>query len=60
VGIARATGVPESWLQGYVNASYVTIAGTAVVAPKAKGKLRVQMDELWSFVDDNGQSSGSG
>ena len=22
--------------------------------PKAEGKLRVQMDELWSFVDDRG------
>ena len=26
----------------------------AEVVPKAKGKLRVQLDELWSFVDDKG------
>ena len=53
-GIARATGVSESWLQNYVNACYEWIAKTATVIPKAKGKLKVQMDELWSFVDDKG------
>jgi len=53
-GIVRATGVSESWLQGYVKASYETIPRTVVVKPKAKGKLRVQRDELWSFVNDKG------
>jgi IS1 family transposase/predicted RNA-binding Zn-ribbon protein involved in translation (DUF1610 family) len=52
-GIVRATGVSESWLQGHVNA-LATIPRTVVVKPKAKGKLRVQMDELWSFVNDKG------
>ena len=51
-GIARATGVSDSWLQDYVNACYEAVPQTAAVVPKAKGKLKVQMDELWSFVDD--------
>jgi IS1 family transposase/transposase-like protein len=53
-GIARVSGVSESWLQAYVNDAYDKVERTATVIPKAKGKLRVQMDELWSFVDDKG------
>jgi insertion element IS1 protein InsB len=53
-GIARVTQVSESWLQEYVNDAYAKVARTASVTPKAKGKLTVQMDELWSFVDDKG------
>ena len=53
-GIARATGVSQSWLQNYVNACYEWVPKVAAVMPKAKGKLKVQMDELWSFVDDKG------
>ena len=53
-GIARATGVSDSWLQDYVNACYEAVPQTAAVIPKAKGKLKVQMDELWSFVDNKG------
>lgn len=53
-GIARVTGVSESWLQVYVNEAYAQVARTASIIPKAKGKLTVQMDELWSFVDNKG------
>jgi insertion element IS1 protein InsB len=53
-GIARATGVSDSWLQDYVNAYYATVPQAVNVIPKARGKLRVQMDELWSFVDNKG------
>ena len=53
-GIARSTGVSESWLQDYVNSCYAAVPQVAKVMPKAKGKLTVQMDELWSFVDDKG------
>lgn len=53
-GIARATGVSESWLQEHVNTCYAAVPKTPEVVPKAKGKLRVQMDELWSFVDNKG------
>jgi insertion element IS1 protein InsB len=41
-GIARGLKLSESWLQQYVNACY------------DKVPLKVQMDELWSFVDDKG------
>jgi len=53
-GIARATDVSESWLQDYVNTFYAAVPQVAKVVPKPQGKLRVQMDELWSFVDDKG------
>ena len=53
-GIARATGGSESWLQNYMNACYEWVPKVAEVMPKAKGKLKVQMDELWSFVEDKG------
>jgi transposase-like protein len=53
-GIARATDVSDSWLQTYVNACYDAVSKVAEVVPKAKGKLKVQMDELWSFIDNKG------
>jgi insertion element IS1 protein InsB len=53
-GIVRATGVSESWLQEYVNNCYAAVLQTVNVLPKAKGRLTVQMDELWSFVDRKG------
>jgi len=40
-GIARATGVSDSWLQDYVNGCYKAVPKAADVVPKAKGKLNV-------------------
>jgi insertion element IS1 protein InsB len=53
-GIARGLKLSESWLQGYVNQCYEVVPRQVQVTPKPKGGLRVQMDELWSFVDDKG------
>ncbi len=53
-GIARATHVSDSWLQGDANACYEAVPKAAAVLPKAQGQLKVQMDELWSFVDHKG------
>jgi insertion element IS1 protein InsB len=53
-GIARVLKLSESWLQGYVNQCYKAVPRQVQVTPKAKGALKVQMDELWSFVDDKG------
>lgn len=53
-GIARSLQISESWLQQYVNAYYATIAQQVQVQPKPVQRLTVQMDELWSFVDDKG------
>lgn len=36
------------------NSVSAMVAKVAKVVPKAKGKLKVQMDELWSFVDNQG------
>lgn len=52
--IARVTQVSDSWLQAEVNDASAKVATTASVLPKAKGKLTVQMDELWSFIDSKG------
>jgi IS1 family transposase/transposase-like protein len=53
-GIARVLKLSESWLQGYVNQCYEKVLRQVQVLPKPKGALRVQRDELWSFVDDKG------
>jgi insertion element IS1 protein InsB len=50
----RTTKVSASWLQKYVNKYYKTVERLAEVANKEKGKLTVQMDELWSFVNNKG------
>ena len=49
-GIARAAEVSEVWLQEYVNSLYVQVSRLLKVSPKRPGKLRIQCDELWSFV----------
>ncbi len=38
----------------YVNKYYQQVEQQAEVVPKEKGKLTVQIDELWSFVDNKG------
>jgi len=53
-GIARATEVSKSWLQGHANRVYEAVPQTTKVIPKPQGPLRVQMDELWSFVEHKG------
>jgi len=53
-GIARATRVSQSWLQGHANATCEAVSQTADVLPKPNGSLRVQIDELWSFVGHKG------
>jgi insertion element IS1 protein InsB len=49
-GIARAVGVSESWLQGYVNGRYANTPRHVVVKKKSKRRLTIECDELWSFV----------
>ena len=53
-GIARVLQLSESWLQGYVNQVYEAIPRKVEVTAKRPQRLTVQMDELWSFVDDKG------
>ena len=51
-GIARVLqSLSEGSLQ-YVNQLYEEVPNQVDVIPKPKGKLTVQMDELWSFVDN--------
>jgi insertion element IS1 protein InsB len=41
-------------LQSYVNHKYENVPQQVEVEPKPKRRLTIQMDELWSFVDDKG------
>lgn len=59
-GIARSLKVSESWLQQYVNHYYASVPQQVEVQPKAKQRLTVQLDELWSFVDDKGNEQWVG
>ena len=49
-GIARVTGVSETWLQAYVNSRYEQTPRQLEASSKKKGRLVIQCDELWSFV----------
>jgi hypothetical protein len=53
-GIARALQISELWVQHYINQKSKNVPQEVQVRPKPKRRLRVQMDELWSFVDDKG------
>ena len=53
-GIARVLQVSEDTVQRYVNAQAVTVNQEVEVTSKPKKPLVVQMDELWSFVDNKG------
>ena len=53
-GIVRVTGVSERWLQNYVNNKYETIPKQLVGQDKRPGRLTLECDEMWSFVDHKG------
>ncbi|MEG5115639.1 IS1 family transposase [Microcoleus sp. A2-C5] len=53
-GIARVLQVSEDTVQRYVNAQALVIEKQVEVSAKPKKRLHVQMDELWSFVDNKG------
>ena len=53
-GIARVCDVSESWLQDYVNQKYAAVPRQVDVSSKKKGRLTIQCDEMWSFVNDKG------
>ena len=50
-GIARVTGVSKKWLQDYVNALYSKVSQQLEVTSKLSGKLTIECDEAWSFVN---------
>jgi len=51
-GIARVVGVSERWLQNYVNNLYEQVPRQVIVKKKSKGRLTIECDELWSFVQN--------
>lgn len=53
-GIARVLQISEDTVQRYVNAKAAVVLRQVEVSAKPKKRLMVQMDELWSFVDDKG------
>jgi len=50
-GIARVTQVSWSWLQDYVNQKLARTPRQVNVPEKPLGKLIIECDEMWSFVD---------
>jgi transposase-like protein len=50
-GIARVTQVSWSWLQDYVNQKLAQTPRQVKVSVKPTGKLLIECDEMWSFVD---------
>ncbi|WP_448999162.1 IS1 family transposase [Myxosarcina sp. GI1(2024)] len=48
--IARVSGVAQRWLQMYVNQKFYQIPRTVNVNPKKRGRLTIQLDEMWSFL----------
>ncbi len=53
-GIARVMQLSKDCVQRYVNQKAETVSTQVEVTDKPKKRLSVQMDELWSFVDDKG------
>ncbi|MGG6269686.1 IS1 family transposase [Leptolyngbya sp. AN03gr2] len=54
-GIARVLQLSEDTVQRYVNRKSQQVERQVEVSEKPKKRLSVQMDELWSFVNDKGQ-----
>ena len=52
--IARVLKVSERCLQRYVNHKYENVPLQVEIQPKPQRRLTIQMDELWSFVDEKG------
>ncbi|WP_396229533.1 IS1 family transposase [Geitlerinema sp. PCC 7407] len=48
--IARVTGVSPHWLQMYVNQKFYQTPKTIEVTQKNRGRLTIQLDEIWSYV----------
>jgi insertion element IS1 protein InsB len=53
-GICRVIGVSVKWLMKFIKHKYANIERKVKVLPKNKGKMTVQIDELWSFVSKKG------
>lgn len=49
--IARVSGVSQRWLQMYVNQKYYQVPKQVEISKKKRGKLTIQLDEMWSFVN---------
>jgi len=50
-GIARVTQLSWSWLQDYVNQKLARTPRQTEVSEKSPGRLTIECDEMWSFVD---------
>ncbi len=46
------TGVSEKWLQNYVNKKYAQMPQEVTVTKKSQGRLTIECDEMWSFVQN--------
>ena len=51
-GIVRAAKVSKRWMQYYADDKYENVPRKVIVTDKVKGRLTVECDEMWSFVDN--------
>ena len=51
-GIVRSVKVSKRWIQYYVNGKYEDVPRETVVTEKRKGRLTIECDEMWSFVEN--------
>ena len=51
-GISRVTGISEPWLQNYINEKYEKIPKKINIDIKEAGRLTIECDEMWSFVQN--------
>lgn len=53
--IVRVVGVSRSWLQRFVNTLYAQTPWEPGPLKKKAGQLRIEVDELWSFIGEKQQ-----
>ena len=56
-GIARVTAVSWDWLQRYVNQKMASIPRQVRVSTKNRGRLTIECDEMWSFVQSKNRTA---
>ena len=52
-GIVRVAKVSKRWMQDYANDKYENVHRTVIVTGKMKGRLTIECDEMWSFVENS-------
>ena len=52
-GIVRVAKVSKRCMQNYANDKYENVQRAATLTGKVKGRLTIECDEMWSFVENS-------